>query len=184
MPQFGIQDADVVYEEIVEGGITRLAAIFNSRTPTVVGPVRSVSSYRSRDRPFPLVGSSRSRAVHSTRCEVSRTAPVKLYDQFQRRRTPCFATPTRPTAPQPLCQRGTADEKKDGLPRPPPALFTYRSAGQKRARAPCEVLRGGFLRVATRPPTPGIRPPDPGTGHSSARPTSTANGARAFPEET
>ena len=30
-PQFGLEDADVVYEEIVEGQITRLAAIFNSR---------------------------------------------------------------------------------------------------------------------------------------------------------
>ncbi|MGA2970591.1 MAG: DUF3048 domain-containing protein, partial [Acidimicrobiales bacterium] len=33
MPQYGIEDADVVYEEIVEGGITRLAAIFNSQLP-------------------------------------------------------------------------------------------------------------------------------------------------------
>src|ERR1700728_2212526 len=35
-PQYGINEADVVYEEIVEGGITRLAAIFNSRVPKVV----------------------------------------------------------------------------------------------------------------------------------------------------
>jgi hypothetical protein len=42
LPQWGIDQADVVYEEIVNGGITRLAAIFNSRTPAKVGPVRSV----------------------------------------------------------------------------------------------------------------------------------------------
>src|ERR1019366_2820568 len=41
-PQYGIEKADVVYEEICEGGITRLAAIFNSNLPTKVGPVRSV----------------------------------------------------------------------------------------------------------------------------------------------
>src|ERR1700731_3963454 len=29
LPQFGVDQADVVYEEIVNGGITRLAAIFN-----------------------------------------------------------------------------------------------------------------------------------------------------------
>ena len=41
-PQYGIDQADVVYEEVVEGGITRLAAIFNSHAPDRVGPVRSV----------------------------------------------------------------------------------------------------------------------------------------------
>src|SRR6185436_16189014 len=40
--QFGVHEADVVYEEVVEGGITRLAAIFNSHAPGRVGPVRSV----------------------------------------------------------------------------------------------------------------------------------------------
>ena len=41
-PQYGVDQADVVYEEVVEGGITRLAAIFNSHDPDRVGPVRSV----------------------------------------------------------------------------------------------------------------------------------------------
>ena len=40
-PQIGLEDADVVYIEQVEGGLTRLAAIFSSRLPTEVGPVRS-----------------------------------------------------------------------------------------------------------------------------------------------
>jgi len=40
-PQEGIGQADVVYEEMVEGGLTRLAAVFQSDYPTVVGPVRS-----------------------------------------------------------------------------------------------------------------------------------------------
>jgi hypothetical protein len=40
-PQTGIGSADVVYEEMVEGGLTRLAAIFQSSYPTTVGPVRS-----------------------------------------------------------------------------------------------------------------------------------------------
>jgi hypothetical protein len=38
----GVEAADVVYEEVVEGGITRLAAVFHSRAPVRVGPVRSV----------------------------------------------------------------------------------------------------------------------------------------------
>ena len=40
-PQAGLEDADVVYIEQVEGGLTRLAAVFSSKTPDVVGPVRS-----------------------------------------------------------------------------------------------------------------------------------------------
>jgi hypothetical protein len=40
-PQFGINQADVVYEEIVEGGITRLAAVFHSEGADPVGPIRS-----------------------------------------------------------------------------------------------------------------------------------------------
>lgn len=40
-PQAGLSKADVVYVEQVEGGVTRLAAIFSSDYPTYVGPVRS-----------------------------------------------------------------------------------------------------------------------------------------------
>jgi len=40
-PQIGLEDADVVYIEQVEGGLTRLAAVFSSVIPTRVGPVRS-----------------------------------------------------------------------------------------------------------------------------------------------
>ena len=40
-PQVGLTKADVVYVEQVEGGVTRLAAIFSSEYPKFVGPVRS-----------------------------------------------------------------------------------------------------------------------------------------------
>lgn len=40
-PQAGLEEADVVYEELVEGGVTRFIALFHSRVPEVVGPVRS-----------------------------------------------------------------------------------------------------------------------------------------------
>lgn len=40
-PQVGLEDADIVYIEQVEGGLTRLAAIYSSKIPPVVGPVRS-----------------------------------------------------------------------------------------------------------------------------------------------
>ncbi|MEJ6607217.1 MAG: DUF3048 domain-containing protein [Candidatus Planktophila sp.] len=40
-PQAGLEDADIVYIEQVEGGLTRLAAIFSSKIPELIGPVRS-----------------------------------------------------------------------------------------------------------------------------------------------
>jgi len=40
-PQIGLEDADIVYIEQVEGGLTRLAAVFSSKIPTHIGPVRS-----------------------------------------------------------------------------------------------------------------------------------------------
>jgi hypothetical protein len=40
-PQAGLSKADVVYVEQVEGGVTRLAAIYSSQYPRYVGPVRS-----------------------------------------------------------------------------------------------------------------------------------------------
>ena len=40
-PQSGLEEADVVYEEIVEGGITRFMAIFHCGDAKRVGPVRS-----------------------------------------------------------------------------------------------------------------------------------------------
>ncbi|MCP3911141.1 MAG: DUF3048 domain-containing protein, partial [Actinomycetia bacterium] len=40
-PQVGITQADLVIEEKVEAGLTRLVAVFNSSAPATVGPVRS-----------------------------------------------------------------------------------------------------------------------------------------------
>ena len=45
-PQFGLNKADIVFDLIVEGGVTRFAAIFQSKDADVVGPVRS---YRFSD---------------------------------------------------------------------------------------------------------------------------------------
>lgn len=40
-PQTNLSLADVVYESVAEGGITRFNALFHSKEPVVVGPVRS-----------------------------------------------------------------------------------------------------------------------------------------------
>jgi hypothetical protein len=40
-PQTGLQSADLMYVIPVEGGLTRFMAVYSSRVPSVVGPVRS-----------------------------------------------------------------------------------------------------------------------------------------------
>jgi hypothetical protein len=41
-PQSGLESADLVYVEPVEGGLSRLLAVYQSQLPPVVGPVRSI----------------------------------------------------------------------------------------------------------------------------------------------
>lgn len=60
-PQIGLNQADVVYEEMVEGTVTRHVALFHTKTPVAAGPIRSV---RTTDFALlaplnrPLVGAS------------------------------------------------------------------------------------------------------------------------------
>lgn len=44
-PQSGLNSADIVYETLVESGITRYMAIFWSQVPPKVGPIRSARQY-------------------------------------------------------------------------------------------------------------------------------------------
>ncbi len=44
-PQSGLMDADVVYEMVAEGGITRYVAFFLTNSPLKVGPIRSIREY-------------------------------------------------------------------------------------------------------------------------------------------
>jgi hypothetical protein len=131
-PQFGVQDADVVYEEIVEGGITRLAAIFNSHVPSIVGPVRSVRR-TDREIVFPIGGIFAFSGGAEYAVKSIETAPVKLYDQSNAGSS-MYRDPSRP-APHNLLANGVLLMAKDGKPRPPPALFTY-LAGKKTFQGP------------------------------------------------
>lgn len=44
-PQLGLQRADMVYEILAEGGITRFLAVWHRDVPPVIGPVRSARTY-------------------------------------------------------------------------------------------------------------------------------------------
>ena len=62
-PQSGLSQANVVYEAIAEGGITRFLALFQDTNPGNIGPIRSVRPYYLQwamgfDAPLAHVGGS------------------------------------------------------------------------------------------------------------------------------
>jgi hypothetical protein len=140
-PQQGINEADVVFEEMVEGGFTRFAAIFHSTPADPVGPIRSARStdvallaplyhplfsYSGANRDFQKM------IRESSMVDVGvDNFPGKYYRQ-QGRKAPqnLFSNTSQ------LHSLASPDAKA------PPPLFSYRDAG-------------------TRPSEPGARPMSP-----------------------
>lgn len=144
LPQWGVNEADVVYEEIVNGGITRLAAVFNSQAPSKVGPVRSV---RPTDTQivWPLGGIFAFSGGAAYAIDSIETAPVKLIDE-DAAGAAMFRDPDL-VAPYNLFASAPALFAFKGTPTPPPALFTYRAAGAKPAGTPATRVVVGFPSI-------------------------------------
>ncbi|MEZ5180809.1 MAG: DUF3048 domain-containing protein [Acidimicrobiales bacterium] len=131
VPQLGLLKADVVFEEIVEGNITRLVGIFHSQQPGRVGPVRSARTTDVQLLPQfgrILLGWSGGNAgvVGAVRSNPA------LIDAGVDVATGSYSRQGPHPAPHNLYVEadqlwGTAPE---GTP-PPPALFQYRSPGQE-----------------------------------------------------
>ena len=128
-PQSGLNAADVVYEEIVEGGVTRLVAVFQSTSAAVVGPVRSA---RTSDPPLltgfdhPLLAYSganrgtKNELAASTMVDVGQDAVADEYWRNKSRRPPhnLYTSTDGLWAHHP------------GRTAVPPAPFVYRYPGQ------------------------------------------------------
>lgn len=62
-PQSGLNEADIVYETMAEGGIPRTFALFQKNSPEKIGPIRSARAYfldisREYNLPFAHCGAS------------------------------------------------------------------------------------------------------------------------------
>lgn len=44
-PQSGLKEAEIIYEAIAEGGVTRFLAVYQQNKPKLIGPVRSLRPY-------------------------------------------------------------------------------------------------------------------------------------------
>jgi hypothetical protein len=150
--QYGIHDADVVYEEVVEGGITRLAAIFNSHAPDRVGPVRSV---RRTDQSivWPIGGVFAYSGGAQYAIDSIDTAPVKQFDEtraadlmYRADGTQYLVTRDSPWANPPYNLWARVDQMyvNDAKPIPPPPLFHYRKAKAKVGGVPVKHVVVGF----------------------------------------
>ncbi|HUP84965.1 MAG TPA: DUF3048 domain-containing protein [Acidimicrobiales bacterium] len=132
-PQAGLNQADVVFEEGVEGGITRFAVVFHSQDADEVGPVRSA---RTTDI---LIASALNKPLFAW--SGSNADFVKLVR-------------AAPLTDVGVDVKGGAYTRKSGRPNPynlfasmaklyegtqgsaPPALFTYRADGEASAGDP------------------------------------------------
>ncbi len=142
-PQSGLEVADVVYEEVVEGGITRFWAVFNAATPETVGPIRSV---RAMDPNIvtPLGGVlAYSGGTQGNVAAIRGTGLVwvdenNAGDAF-------FREPTR-RGPHNLYGRTALLWARGGLPVPPPPLFTFLSETEDFVGEPVQAMTLGFSR--------------------------------------
>ena len=96
-PQEGINQADVVYEELVEAGLTRLVAVFQTTGARSVGPIRSARTsdpplLEGFDRPlFAYSGANRGtrRAVAASQLtDIGYDTATSLYWRSTSRRAP------------------------------------------------------------------------------------------------
>jgi hypothetical protein len=148
-PQSGLNQADVVYEELVEGRMTRFAAVFHSQDSAPVGPVRSARStdiavasplhhplfaysganavFEAEIRQAPLVNVGYHAAPDRYYREPSRHVPYNLFS-----RTPALFG---------LAPAGSVA---------PPALFAYRATGEPPAGPGMVAVQHVSARWATQ----------------------------------
>jgi DUF3048 family protein len=139
-PHYGIEQADLVYEEVVEYGITRLAAVFNSQAPDRVGPVRSV---RLTDQliVWPLRGVFGYSGGAQYAIDSINTAPVTQLDET--RAGPLMFRDFSRYAPHNLYAH--VDQMYTRCTDPsPPAQFTYRPSTRRSGGAPVASMNVGF----------------------------------------
>jgi hypothetical protein len=126
-PQSGLDVADVVYEEVVEGGITRFWAIFNSAAPESIGPIRSV---RQMDPQVvsPYGGVVAYSGGTEPNVALIRAAPVTWVDE-NNAADAYYREPTR-AAPHNLFGHSALLFQRGGKPVPPGKEFLFVEKGQ------------------------------------------------------
>jgi hypothetical protein len=141
-PQTGLGQADVVYEQVTEGGITRFISLFNSEIPDVIGPIRSTRAMDS-DVVAPLGGVFAYSGGIPQSVKLITQAPVAAVNE-----TTAGAAMFRDrTKRAPHNLYGHANDLLqlgDGQRVPVPPLFSYIASGQALAGEPVTAFTVGF----------------------------------------
>jgi hypothetical protein len=128
-PQTAVNQADVVYEELVEGGLTRLAAVFQSQYPSTVGPVRSgrlTDAAIADDLNHPVFAYS---GTNNNFLPILRSQPLTDVDGSNR--PDLFWRSNLAAAPDNLYASVVALAATSTTHVPPPALFEFLPAGSE-----------------------------------------------------
>lgn len=138
-PQAGLDTTDVVYEEQVEGGITRFWAVFHSAVPGTVGPIRSV---RAMDPNLvaPLGGIAAFSGGTAANEALIHQAPVTCVDQTNA--GVAFYRSHDRVAPHNLYGRPALLGQRPARLVPPPPLFHYSDTAPR--GAPAATVTLGF----------------------------------------
>ncbi len=164
-PQTGLNRADIVIEEEVEGGITRFAAIFHSQS-TTVGPVRSG---RSTDISF-LTALGSPSLVYSGANDIFDAFLLRqpTVVNYSAARNGGYWRDRSRKAPSNL-YTDTATFFRAGTP--PPAQFAYRAFGVDAPWAPASMIRVDFGRTLAgwtwNPAVPGWMRSQDGAAHKT-----------------
>ena len=140
-PQAGLDAADIVWEEVVEGGITRFAVMFQSTSTPTVGPIRSV---RRTDQSivWPVGGIFSFSGGAQYALDSIKTAPVTLVDET-RADGAMFRDRSR-RAPDNLFGHPDLLWAFGGTPVPPPPMFEYRATKDVVTGEPVASFTVGF----------------------------------------
>ncbi len=152
-PQTGVEDADVVWETIVEFGVPRWVAVYHSTLPPAVGPIRSVRPVDARIA-SPLGGLVACSGGAPGILAVIRDTPLQLLseddgdDGFSRERS----------RPSPHNVYGSLDDflaqADDEHAQPPPEQFAFAPVPGRSAAE----LRGAAARTIALQLAPDVRP--------------------------
>jgi hypothetical protein len=140
-PQTGLESADVVWNEVVEGEITRFLAMYQSRSTDVVGPIRSVR-YTDPLIVWPVGGIFAFSGGAQGPLDAIRAAPVNVVDE-EKAGDAMFRDDSR-RAPHNLFGHPDKLWALGGTPVPPPPLFTYLKTGKAPTGSPATGVSIGY----------------------------------------
>src|SRR5262249_45304612 len=124
-PQVGLSKADMVVEELVEGGLTRLAAFYYSHVPGNVGPIRSMRA-SDIDVVSPVHALMVTSGAAGRTIARIRTAHIRFYGAGAHRGlSPLRLRAARHTLFHPLKRARPAANRKPGTP---PGYLAWGSA--------------------------------------------------------